>query len=92
MSLIHHINILPLLLIVTMKNTNKNQSVQSDVSDGAKVSETHKAIEACQNDMKQIIHDLQSTMQREIHYSEQSMDRTIKHLESVLKIWNEDLK
>ena len=98
MSLIHTVHtkilfILPLLLIITMKTTNTNTISQSDESaEGRQMSETHKSIEKCQNDMKQIIQDIQSTMQREIHYAEQRIDNSIKHLESVLKIWNEDLK
>lgn len=94
MSLIHTVhtdntNILPLLLINMVKNLKFNHS---DESVEATMSETHKTIEKCQNDMKQIIQDIQSTMQREIHYAEQRIDNSIKHLESVLKIWNEDLK
>ena len=34
--------IVPLLLLITMKTTNKNQSVQSDGSDGEKMSERYE--------------------------------------------------
>ena len=76
-------------MVLMSKNIQYNHSDESVV---AKMSETEKAIERCQNEMKQIIKDIQSTMRREVNWAEQRMDNTIQHLETQLKIWNKDLK
>ena len=76
-------------MVLMSKNIQYDHSDESVV---AKMSETEKAIERCQDEMKQIIKDIQSTMRREINWAEQRMDNTIQHLETQLKIWNKDLK
>ena len=78
-------------IILMYKQTNTT-SQSNESAGGREMLETEKAVERCQDEMKQIIKDIQSTMRREINWAEQRMDNTIQHLETQLKIWNKDLK